>query len=169
MEVVILNPTGVYGPGVARTENFEKGLFEPVVRKRVPALPPGGANVVYIDGVVQGHLAAAKQGKDGERYILSDTYVSMRELAELVVSIAGRGWVPPTMPVPLAKAFAAGGEGLAKIIRRPPMLTRGQLHYLLWQARADSSKARHELGFTPTPLESGVRRTLVDLGLADSA
>jgi len=166
MEVVILNPTGVYGPGVARTENFEKGLFEPIVEKKVPALPPGGASMVYIDGVVQGHLAAAgKKGKDGERYILSDGYISMKDLAELVVRLAGRGRVPPTMPVPLAKAFAATGSAVSRLIKRPPMLSRGQLHYLLWQANADSSKAQRELGFTPTPLEDGVRSTLEDMGL----
>jgi nucleoside-diphosphate-sugar epimerase len=166
MEVVILNPVGVYGPGVARTENFEKGLFEPIVEKKVPALPPGGASMVYIDGVVQGHLSAGKVGKDGERYILSDGYISMKDLAELVVRLAGRGRVPPTMPVPLAKAFAATGSALSRLIKRPPMLSRGQLHYLLWQANADSSKAQRELGFTPTPIEDGVRRTLEHMGLA---
>jgi nucleoside-diphosphate-sugar epimerase len=167
MEVVILNPVGVYGPGVARTENFEKGLFEPLVEKKVPALPPGGASMVYIDGVVQGHLAAAgKQGRDGERYILSDAYIEMRDLAEMVVRLAGRGRVPPTMPVPLAKAFAATGSAVARVIRRPPMLSRGQLHYLLWQAQADSTKAQRELGFTPAPIEEGVRRTLESIGLA---
>ena len=168
MEVVITNPVGVYGPGVARTENFEKGLFEPLVKKKIPALPPGGANMVYVDGVVQGHIAAAEKGKPGERYILCDSYVDTRDLAELVVRLAGRGRVPPTMPVPIAKAFAAAGEAVAKVIRRPPMLTRGQLHYLLWQARADSTKAQRELGFTPTPLEYGVRRTLQHMGLADA-
>jgi dihydroflavonol-4-reductase len=166
MEVVILNPVGVYGPGAARTESFEKGLFEPIVRKKVPALPPGGASMVFIDGVVQGHIAAAEKGQDGERYILADDYIDTRDLAEMVVRIAGRGRVPRTMPVALAKAFAAGGEAVAKVIRRPPMLTRGQLHYLMWQARADSSKAQRELGFTPTPLEDGVRRTLEHMGLA---
>lgn len=168
MDVVITNPVGVYGPGVARTENFEKGMFEPLVNKKIPALPPGGANMVYVDGVVQGHIAAAERGKPGERYILSDTYIEMRDLAELVVRLAGRGRVPPTMPVPLAKAFAAAGDAVAKVIRRPPMLTRGQLHYLLWQARADGTKAQRELGFTPTPLADGVGRTLEEMGLAQS-
>jgi nucleoside-diphosphate-sugar epimerase len=40
------------------------------------------------------------------------------------------------------------------------MLARGQLTFFQWQARADSTKAQRELGFTPTPLEDGVRRTL---------
>ena len=34
-----------------------------------------------------------------------------------------------------------------------------------WQAKADASKAQRELGFTPTPLEDGLRRTLESMGL----
>jgi dihydroflavonol-4-reductase len=167
MEVVILNPTAVYGPGPTSSHALENGLFEPLVRKRLPALVPGGLGVVFVDGVVQGHLAAADHGEDGQRYILSDGYVSLRELAEAVVRTAGRGRVPPTMPLPVARVFAAAGEGVARVIRRPPMLARGQLTFFQWQARADSSKAQRELGFTPTPLEAGLRRTLEGLGLLD--
>ncbi|MBM3666914.1 MAG: hypothetical protein FJW90_05450 [Actinobacteria bacterium] len=69
------------------------------------------------------------------------------------------------MPVPLAKVFAAAGEGISRVIRKPPMLARGQLHFFQWQVRADSSKAQRELGSTPTPLEDGLRRALVAMGL----
>jgi nucleoside-diphosphate-sugar epimerase len=116
--------------------------------------------VVFVDGVVQGHLAAADRGVDGERYILTDTYVTLKQLAEEVVRVAGRGRVPPVMPVPLAKVFAAVGEAVSSVIKKPPRLARGQLTFFQWQARADSTKAQRELGFTPTPLEDGVRRTL---------
>lgn len=166
MEVVLLNPTAVYGPGPSASAGYERGLFEPLVKKKVPALPPGGGSLVYIDGVVQGHLLAAERGKDGERYILSDGYMPIRDLAELVVRLAGRGRVPPSMPVPVARAFAGAGELISRMIRRPPMLPRGQLHYLLWQADADSTKAKRDLGFTPTPIEEGVGRTLREMGLA---
>ena len=169
MEVVILNPTAVYGPGPSSSHTLENGLFEPLVKKRLPALVPGGLGLVFVEGVVQGHLAAADRGRDGERYILTDTYATLKELAEEVVRIAGRGRVPPVMPVPIAKAFAAVGEGVSRVIRRPPMLARGQLHFFQWQARADSSKAQRELGFTPTPLEEGLRRTLDGIGLLGAA
>jgi dihydroflavonol-4-reductase len=165
MEVVITNPTAVYGPGPSSSHTVENGLFRPVVEKKLPALVPGGMGVVYVDGVVQGHLAAAAAGKDGERYILTDTYVSLKELAEEVVRIAGRGRVPPVMPVPLAKVFATVGEAVSSVIKKPPMLAKGQLHFFQWQARADASKAQRELGFAPTPLEDGLRRTLDAMGL----
>ena len=160
MEVVITNPTGVYGPGPSSSHTLENGLFEPLVKKRLPAMVPGGMGLVFVDGVVQGSLAAAEKGRDGERYILTDTYATLKELAETVVRVAGRGRVPPTMPVPVAKVFATVGEGVSRLIRRPPMLAKGQLHFFQWQARADSSKAQRELGFTPTPLDEGVQRTL---------
>jgi dihydroflavonol-4-reductase len=167
MEVVILNPTAVYGPGPSASVSFDKGLFAPLVKKRLPALAPGGFSLVFVDGVAKGHILAAEKGRDGERYILNDGYVTFREIAEKVVRIAGRGRVPPTMPVPVARAFAGIGEGLSRLIRRPPMLGRGQLHYFLWQARADSSKAQRELGWEPTPVEDGVHRTLVEMGLIE--
>ena len=165
MEVVITNPTGVYGPGPSSSHTLENGLFRPLVEKKLPAMVPGGMGLVFVDGVVQGHLAAAEVGKDGERYILTDAYVELPDLARAVVRIAGRGRVPPTMPLPVAKAFATAGEGISGVIKRPPMLAKGQLHFFQWQARADASKAQRELGFTPTPLEDGLQRTLESMGL----
>jgi dihydroflavonol-4-reductase len=167
MEVVILNPSGVYGPTPSPTPSFENGIFEPVVRRRLPALPPGGTGYAFTEGVAAGHLLAAERGADGERYILADGYADFRELAETAVRIAGRGRVPPVMPVPLARAAASIGEGISRVIRRPPLLPKGQLTYFLWQARPDSSKAQRELGWQPTTLENGIRKTLSAMGLLE--
>jgi nucleoside-diphosphate-sugar epimerase len=165
LEVVIVNPSGVYGPGPSASVSFDKGMFEPLVRGRLPALPPGGLGVVYVDGLAQGHLLAADRGRDGERYIFCDAHVTLRELARLVVDVAGRGRVPPTLPVPLARAMAAGSETLSRVIGRPPLVSRGQVYFFNWNAHPLSAKAQRELGWEPTTLEDGVRRTLDALGL----
>ena len=165
LEVVIVNPAGVYGPGPSASVSFDRGFFEPLVRRRLPALPPGGLGLVYVDGLAEGHLLAAERGRDGERYILCDTYMSLRDLANAVVREAGRGWVPPTIPLPLARAMATGGEALSRVIRRPPLLSRGQLHFFTWNAHPVAAKAEYELGWTTTPLAEGLRRTLEDLGI----
>lgn len=169
MEVVILNPSGVYGPTPSPTPSFENGLFEPVVRKRLPAVPPGGTGYAFVEGVAAGHLLAAEKGIDGERYILADGYASFRDLAETVKRVAGRGRIPPTMPIPVAKAIASIGAGVSRVIRRPPLLPKGQLTYFLWQGRPDSTKAQRELGWRPTPLDEGVRSTLNAMGLLESS
>ncbi len=64
------------------------------------------------------------------------------------------------MPEPAARGLAIAGEAVARVIRRPPLLPRGQLAFVLWQARAESSKAQAELGFRPTPWQEGIGRTV---------
>ena len=167
LEVVIVNPSAVYGPGPAGTASFEEDLFRPVLRSRLPMTPPGGCGVVFSDGIGRGQLLAALKGRPGERYIFCDTHVTVAEFARTAVDVAGRGRVPPTVPVPVARAIATGGEGLSRLIRRPPLLPRGQLHFFLWNAAPRADKARRELGWRPTDLRDGVRRTLQAHGMLD--
>ena len=153
---MIANPAGVYGPIPASSVSLDGELFAPVLAGRLPVLPPGGMGVCFDAGVARGHLLAADRGRDGQRYILSDRHVSFRELAQAVVDAGGRGRVPPVLPPWLARAVAAAGELAARATGRPPLLPRGQLHFFLWDARPDSTKAQEELGWEPTALEDGL-------------
>ena len=45
-------------------------------------------------------------------------------------------------------AWPAAGEAVARLIKRPPLLGVGQLHFLLWEARADSRKAASSSGWS---------------------
>jgi dihydroflavonol-4-reductase len=159
IEVVITNPSSVYGPGPWQGTGLDRAIRD-AIRRRLPAVPPGGMTFVHVDDVAEGSLAAFERGKPGERYLLADGFATMREMLSVAVEEAGRGWVPPTLPVPLAKGMATGGEALSRLIRKPPLLGAGQLHFLLWQARADSSRARSELGIEFTPWQEGVRATV---------
>ena len=78
----------------------------------------------------------------------------------MAVEEAGHGRVPRTMPEPVAHAVSRIGEALARARGKAPLLPRGQLDFLLWRARADSSKAREELGVEPLGWEEAVRRTV---------
>lgn len=167
IEVVIANPAAVYGPGPEGSASLERDLLVPVVEGRrgdVPALPPGGFGIVFNAGVASGHLLAAERGVPGERYILCDRHVTLHQLCAEAVRVAGRGKVPPTLPVAVAKAMAAVGAPIARLTGKPPLMPKGQLHFFLWNAAPDSAKAQRELGWTPTPLEDGLRTTLASLG-----
>ena len=64
------------------------------------------------------------------------------------------------MPTGLARGLARGGEAVARLIKRPPLLGVGQLHFLLWEARADSRKASEQLGVEFRPWQAGIRSTV---------
>jgi dihydroflavonol-4-reductase len=159
IEVVLVNPAAVYGPGPWQGTGLD-GAIRDAIRRRLPALPPGGMGLAFAEDVARGHVAAFERGEPGERYILGDGFATMREILAVAVDEAGRGWVPPTLPVAMAKALAIAGEGVSRLIRRPPLLGRGQLHFLLWQPRIDNAKARERLDLDFTPWEEGIRATV---------
>jgi nucleoside-diphosphate-sugar epimerase len=84
----------------------------------------------------------------------------MRELFAAVLEESGRSRLPPRMPESLARLVASVGEGVSRVIRRPPLIGKGALTFLRWEARADSSRARDQLGVEFTPWREGVRRTV---------
>jgi nucleoside-diphosphate-sugar epimerase len=159
IEVVLVNPSAVYGPGPGSV-SLDEQIFKPVSRGRLPALTPGGMGVVHARGVAAGQLLAAERGRDGERYILCDRHVTLRELAQTVVRVAHSGRVPPVLPVPVARALAVVGDAAAARFGITPLVSRGQLEFLLWNAAPDSTRAQEELGWEPTPLEDGIRESL---------
>jgi dihydroflavonol-4-reductase len=159
IEVVICNPAGVYGPGPWAEEGLD-GAFRDALRGKLPAVPPGGMTLAHVDDVAAGHLAAFDRGSPGERYILGDGFAPMTELIAAVVDAGGRGRVPPRMPEVVARAIATAGEAVARVIRRPPLVGRGAVTFLLWEARVDNSKARQELSVEFRPWSEGVPQTV---------
>jgi dihydroflavonol-4-reductase len=160
IEVVICNPSSVIGPGPWQKAGLD-GVLRDVVRKRLPVSPPGGLTLVYVDDVAAGHLAAFDRGVPGERYILADGFAPGRELIAAAVEAGGGRWVPPTVPAGLARVVTGAGEAISRVTHRPPFLgASGQLHFLLWAVRADSSKAREQLGIEFTPWREAVSRTV---------
>ena len=168
IELVIVNPAAVYGPGPGGdATSLQEALLRPVIegkRSAVPLLPPGGMGLVYSTGLATGQVLAAERGAPGERYILCDGHMSFREMADTAVRLAGRGKVPAVMPVPLSRAISAGGELVSRLVRKPPLLPKGQLHFFLWDARPQAGKAQRELGWVPTPLEEGFTAVVAALG-----
>lgn len=87
LDVVILNPSIVIGPGdhYRRTNSF---LVQ--MKKNPPVfLVDGGINLVHVQNVVNGLIQAVDFGEKGERYILGGTNISFHDLFSLMSEIAG--------------------------------------------------------------------------------
>src|SRR5581483_4681772 len=57
IEVVIVNPASVYGPGPWQGAGLDRALRD-AIRRRLPGVPPGGMTLVHADDVATGQLAA---------------------------------------------------------------------------------------------------------------
>lgn len=170
LDVVHVCPSAVYGPSPVHVGL--NSFFIRLLRGEAPILPPGGASVVYVESVVDVLVSAAEHGRSGERYLVSDCHVSNRDLAAEIARQAGLARVPPVAPVFVVSALAHALSPIARIFGFRPLITPGQLAFMLWDARVTAAKAERELGFRPTPLADGVRSTVAFLrsqGLAPAA
>jgi nucleoside-diphosphate-sugar epimerase len=162
LEVVCVNPAAIYGPSSAPT--MLTATIAQLVQGKVPLLPPGGMSVVYVEGLAQAHVAAAERGVAGQSYLVADAHLAPRELAQLVASQVVGVRVPATGPAWLMRVIAAVTTPVLLRLGKAPLLDPGQLVWLLNDTRVDASRAKAELGFVPTPVVEGVRRTLASLG-----
>lgn len=155
---VFLHPSGVYGPGPTTSRGLND-LIRDLRDGKVPMLLPGGIPLVYAEDVGEGHVLAEEQAQVGERFILSTDYFSLSELASEVLRHFGKTKVPPVMPLWLGKLVANAGEGISALTGRPPLIPRGQLEFLQWQARPSGALAQQRLGWKPRDFATGLAET----------
>jgi len=96
-DVIIVNPVIVMGPGDL---NMISGRFITEISRLgwlVP-VPPGGVGVVDVRDVARWHVAAAEQGRPGERYILGAANYAYREWFGMVADTVGV--TRPFLPAP---------------------------------------------------------------------
>jgi nucleoside-diphosphate-sugar epimerase len=86
-EVVIVNPTRVYGPGFLSKSNGMSLMIKKYIAGSWRFIPGDGkrmGNYVYVEDVVSGHLLAMEKGTPGERYVLGGEDISYNQLFDFV-------------------------------------------------------------------------------------
>jgi dihydroflavonol-4-reductase len=166
LDAVFLHPAGVYGPAPSDSPGTNDLLVK-LAHRKVPALLPGGYPVVFAPDVGLGHVLAAERAKTGARYILSERYYSLTELARAMLDALGEDRkTPRKIPLWLASVVSTMGELKGKLIGRPPLMPKGQLQFLQVDSYPSAKRATDELGLQFTPLADGLAKTVAWLRAA---
>jgi dihydroflavonol-4-reductase len=130
----------------------------------MPAFVDTGLNLVHVDDVAQGHLAALDRGKIGENYILGGEDVSLQTMLGDIAALSGRR--APRIKLPRAPLFpiAWGAEALARITGKEPLLTADALRMSRYRMFFSSEKARRELGYQARAYRAGLEDALAWFG-----
>lgn len=157
LDCVIVVPAFVFGAGDI---NFNAGrIIKDVYNRKMPFYPLGGVCVVDVEIVAESLIAAMKQGRTGERYIVGGDNVSFKELAQTIMNVTGVHQF--SLPLPIWAAhlisyllkFSKERNRISKLFNMSMFTVASKFLYF------DSSKAQRELGMRYEPYEKSIRRT----------
>lgn len=113
--------------------------------------------VVGVDDAARALLLAAEHGRNGERYLISERMMPLKEVVKIAADEAG---VPPprrSIPVPVLYALGALGSLRARLTGKDAELSLASVRMMRAEAEVDHGKATRELGWKPRPVEESIR------------
>lgn len=158
--VVIVNPSTPVGPNDIKPTETGR-IITRFLNGRMPAYLDTGLNLIDVDDVAEGHLLAGEKGRVGEKYILGNRNMTLRQILETLSALTGkpapRGKIPYGFALGIAhlNQFCSG-----TLFGREPgvpvegVRMAGKLMYF------DASKAVRELGLPQTPVEQALERAV---------
>lgn len=151
LPLVVVNPAFPFGErDIAPTPTG--GMILGALRKQLPGYVDAGFCVIDVDDCAEGHVLAAEKGRPGERYILGNHNVMLRDFYRTVGEVAGIEVPDRRIPGPIAEGVGWVMEKVADVRKRPPLATFKATRYAAHTHFFDNAKARRELGLPETPL-----------------
>lgn len=156
LPAVIVNPSTPIGPCDVRPTPTGRIIVE-AAAGRIPGFVDTGLNLVHVDDVAEGHLAALRRGKIGERYILGGQNVLFSDMLGDIARLVGRR--PPRLRVPRQVIFpiAITAEAIARVTGREPFVTLDGLRMSKYRMFFTAAKAERELGVHARPYIEGLK------------
>ncbi|NPV77863.1 MAG: NAD-dependent epimerase/dehydratase family protein [Anaerolineae bacterium] len=145
LDVVIVNPSVVYGSGDIYRQS--RSLVVQIAHRRLPAVVDAGFNVVHIEDVVDGHLAAMERGQCGERYILGGQNVMVHALVKEIARVVGSPAPMVVLPAWLVRRMALPARWLSPFIEMP--VAPETLYLAGYRFYVSTRKALTQLGLPP--------------------
>jgi dihydroflavonol-4-reductase len=147
---VIVNPSTPVGAGDIKPTPTGQLVLD-AAAGRMPAYVDTGLNIVHVDDVAAGHLMAFHRGRNGERYILGGTDMTLRQILEHISQCVGRK--PPRVRLPYAAVLPMAyiAEAVAKVTGHSGRLTLEGVRMSRKLMFFSSAKAAGELGYRWRP------------------
>lgn len=158
LNVVMVLPSVVIGPGDPKTGD----VLVRFLRRRLPVRlrEAGGTGYVHVDDLVDGILLAYRNGRTGERYILSQANWTHDELLARLERLSG-------IPAPRRRIGVRAAVVLAlvllvatRVTRRAPIVDPAMVRLGARRMQYSSEKARRELGWSPHDFEERFSQTV---------
>ncbi|HJW14926.1 MAG TPA: hopanoid-associated sugar epimerase [Thermoanaerobaculia bacterium] len=159
LPVVIVNPSTPVGEYDIKPTPTGQMIVD-FLNRRMPAYVETGLNLVDARDVAEGHILAAERGRIGEKYILGNRNMTLKEILDALSRLTGlaspRLRLPHWVPLTAAAADTLAARLTGRVPRVPLEGVRMARHKMFF----DSGKAVRELDFPQTPVEEALARAV---------
>lgn len=157
LPAVVLNVGTTYGPRDHAPTPHGK-LVAMAARGKMAGYVKGASmEVVGIEDAARAFLLAEEKGQVGERYIVSESYLTIRDL--FTIAADEGGVAPPKLglSLPVMRVIGVLGGAVSRLLNKDSVITPTSVRLMHIQSALDHSKATRELGWVPTPTEESIR------------
>ncbi len=160
LPVVVVNPTTPVGPWDVKPTPTGKMVLDFLLR-RIPAYLDTGMNLVDVEDVAIGHILAMERGQPGQRYLLGNRNVSLKEAFAMLQEITG-------LPAPRLRApywLVIGAGYLDQLVeggmlRREPRIPLEGIKVSRTPMYVSCRKAVSELGLPQSSVVSALEKAV---------
>jgi dihydroflavonol-4-reductase len=159
LPVVIVNPSAPVGTGDVKPTPTGQVIVD-FMKGRMPAYIETGMNIVDVDDVATGHLLAMQKGRIGERYILGNKNLMLREVFEILSRLTGIKAPSIKLPRLAILPLAYLNQWMSNLTGQPPRIPLEGVKMAKYKMHYDCSKAIKELGIPQTPPEVALEKAV---------
>ncbi len=159
LPLVIVNPSTPVGRLDIKPTPTGRIIVD-FLNRRMPAYLDTGLNLIDVEDCAKGHVLAARHGRIGEKYILGNQNLTLRDIFSLLEEISGLPAPRVKLPYTPILLAAYANEALSRVTGREPLIPlagvrmAGKLMYF------DSSKAIRELGLPQQPVKNALTKAV---------
>ena len=156
LPVVIVNPSTPVGPRDIKPTPTGKIILD-FLNRKMPAYIDTGLNLIDVVDCARGHILAEEKGRLGERYILGNKNMSLKEILLALETLTGLKAPRIKMPYWVAYATGLACEWASdNITHQPPSAPLAGVKMAKYFMYFDPSKAIRELGLPQNPVENAL-------------
>ncbi len=159
LDACVVLPTFPLGPGDVGPTPTGKVVLD-FLNGRMPAFADTAMNVVHIDDLALGHVAALERGGRGRSYILGGENLSMRVILQTLADCSG---LPiPRLRIPRGLVLTAGAASTlvqGRLLRREPRVPLEAARMSTTKMIFSDERARTEIGHASRPARAAIEES----------
>ncbi|MDE5092278.1 MAG: NAD-dependent epimerase/dehydratase family protein [Trichodesmium sp. St18_bin3_1_1] len=158
-DVVIVNPTAPVGAwDIKPTPTGD--IIVRFLRRQMPVYVDTGLNIIDVRDVAWGHLLALERGKSGDRYILGNQNLTLKELLDLLQEVTGLPAPRQTIPIWLPLTIAWVDEKILAPLGKQPSVPLDGVRMSQQKMYYDASKAIKKLGLPQSSIRVALENAI---------